>query len=193
MDEKKYSLEIFDTAGSVRITCTSRCFFSMPMHVLQDEFSSMRDRYIRDGHGFVLVYSITSQATFNELNAYYERIISLRNSDTGVGFPSRSSPAAIVSILKGVPAIILVGNKCDLSDERAVKSAVGQNLAREWNCSFFETSAKDRTNVPEVRGEKSWTLRRLMTFDCFQGLLPSCPTDESKISRIKQIRSKRQH
>ncbi|CAF4438507.1 unnamed protein product, partial [Adineta steineri] len=44
IDEKQYSLEILDTAGS-------------------DEFSSMRDLYVNSGHGFVLVYSITSQAT----------------------------------------------------------------------------------------------------------------------------------
>ena len=71
----------------------------MPMHVFQDEFSSMRDRYIESGHGFVLVYSITSRATFSELQGYYDRIIDMKNSDTGVGFSSRSSPDALLSIL----------------------------------------------------------------------------------------------
>jgi hypothetical protein len=44
----------------------------------------MRDMYVRNGHGFVLVYSITSQATFNELNGYYDRIVTVKDVDTHV-------------------------------------------------------------------------------------------------------------
>lgn len=46
--------------------------------------------------------------------------------------------------------MILVGNKCDLEDERVVGKDQGQNLARSWNCAFLETSAKSRINVNEV-------------------------------------------
>ena len=44
----------------------------------------MRDLYVKNGHGFVLVYSITSQATFNELNGYYDRIVTVKDIDTYV-------------------------------------------------------------------------------------------------------------
>lgn len=44
----------------------------------------MRDLYVSNGHGFVLVYSITSQATFNEIERYYERIISIKDVDKDV-------------------------------------------------------------------------------------------------------------
>lgn len=47
--------------------------------------------------------------------------------------------------------MILVGNKCDLEDERVVGKDQGQNLARQWsNCAFLETSAKSKINVNEA-------------------------------------------
>lgn len=46
--------------------------------------------------------------------------------------------------------MILVGNKCDLEDERVVGKDQGQNLARTFNCAFLETSAKAKVNVNEV-------------------------------------------
>lgn len=54
--------------------------------------------------------------------------------------------------------MILVGNKCDLENERVVGKDQGQNLARQWsNCAFLETSAKSKINVNEVRaGGPNW-------------------------------------
>lgn len=47
--------------------------------------------------------------------------------------------------------MILVGNKCDLEEERVVGKEQGQNLARQWcNCAFLESSAKSKINVNEV-------------------------------------------
>ena len=46
--------------------------------------------------------------------------------------------------------MILVGNKCDLEDERVVGKDQGQGLARQWNSAFLETSAKSKINVNEV-------------------------------------------
>jgi hypothetical protein len=44
-----------------------------------------------------------------------------------------------------------VGNKSDMADEkRAVPYAKGQALADEYKIQFFETSAKDNSNVEEV-------------------------------------------
>ena len=48
--------------------------------------------------------------------------------------------------------MILVGNKCDLEDERVVGKDQGQSLARQFNCAFLETSAKQKINVNEVSG-----------------------------------------
>lgn len=46
--------------------------------------------------------------------------------------------------------MMLVGNKSDLVEDRAVERQVGLSLARKWKCGFLETSAKDRSNVNEV-------------------------------------------
>ena len=90
----------------------------------------MRDLYMKNGQGFVLIYSITAQATFNDLADLHDQIVRVKDSPD-------------------VP-MILVGNKCDLEDERVVSKDQGQQLARQFNCAFMETSAKNKINVPDV-------------------------------------------
>lgn len=46
--------------------------------------------------------------------------------------------------------MVLVGNKCDLEDERVVGKDQGVNLARQFSCAFMETSAKAKINVNDV-------------------------------------------
>jgi len=48
--------------------------------------------------------------------------------------------------------IVLIGNKCDLSDRRAITAEQGAALAKEYNIQFFETSAKQDINVQEAFG-----------------------------------------
>lgn len=45
---------------------------------------------------------------------------------------------------------MLIGNKCDMSDQRAVTTAEGEALAKEYNVPFFETSAKQGVNVEKA-------------------------------------------
>ena len=92
----------------------------------------MRDLAIKNGDGFMLVYSITSQAAFNDLQDLYEQLCRVKDEDD-------------------VP-IVLVGSKCDLEDERVVGRDQGVNLARQWgsHCSFMEVSAKARINISEA-------------------------------------------
>jgi len=44
----------------------------------------MRDLYVKNGQGFVLVYSITSQATFNDLHEFYDRIMRVKDTELHV-------------------------------------------------------------------------------------------------------------
>lgn len=46
--------------------------------------------------------------------------------------------------------MVLVGNKCDLEEERVVGKDQGGNLSRQFNCAFMETSAKAKINVNDV-------------------------------------------
>eukprot|EP01095_Lingulamoeba_sp_RSL-Kostka_P017553 TRINITY_DN91_c0_g1_i1.p1 TRINITY_DN91_c0_g1~~TRINITY_DN91_c0_g1_i1.p1 ORF type:complete len:194 (+),score=73.78 TRINITY_DN91_c0_g1_i1:80-661(+) len=94
----------------------------------QEEY--MRDNYYRLGEGFLIVYSITMRDTFVATNRFYDHILQVKGKED-------------------VP-IILVGSKCDLDGDREVKTTEGKELSEEWNCPFFETSAKTRINVDEV-------------------------------------------
>ncbi|CAB1336532.1 unnamed protein product [Coregonus sp. 'balchen'] len=71
------------------------------------------------------------KSTFNDLQDLREQILRVKDTED-------------------VP-MILVGNKCDLEDERVVGKEQGQNLARQWNnCAFLESSAKSKINVNEI-------------------------------------------
>ncbi len=47
--------------------------------------------------------------------------------------------------------MVLVGNKCDLEDDRVVSKQDGQSLANVWGgCTMMECSARKKINVDEV-------------------------------------------
>lgn len=46
--------------------------------------------------------------------------------------------------------MILVGNKCDLEDERVVGKDQGATAAKKFQCVFLESSAKAKINVNEI-------------------------------------------
>lgn len=88
------------------------------------------DLSVKNSDGFILVYSVTSQRTLSDLPYFREMILRVKDSDTVL--------------------LVLVGNKCDDEERRVVSSDQGEQLAREWGCSFFESSAKTRHNVAEI-------------------------------------------
>lgn len=95
----------------------------------QEEFASMQDQWMREGKGFLLVYNICEKASFEELRILRDKI--LRAKD-----------------VESVP-LVVAGNKCDLrdpTDAKQVTKEAGMKLAKEWNCKFYETSAKDKIN-----------------------------------------------
>ncbi|KAI8837800.1 hypothetical protein BC829DRAFT_455246 [Chytridium lagenaria] len=52
---------------------------------------------------------------------------------------------------EGFVPLVLVGNKCDLEDDRVVTKDQGSQLAARWgNATFLETSARKKINVDEV-------------------------------------------
>ncbi|KAJ7210629.1 ras protein [Mycena haematopus] len=83
-----------------------------------------------EGHGFILMYSITSRRSFDRLESFLQ----------------------VVKRVKGdEPIVVLVGNKCDRPDnEREVSKEEGAARARQLGCQFFETSAKTAQNVERV-------------------------------------------
>ncbi|XP_036595316.1 GTP-binding protein Di-Ras2 [Trichosurus vulpecula] len=111
-DKSICTLQITDTTGS-------------------HQFPAMQRLSISKGHAFILVYSITSQQSLEELKPIYEQICQIKGD------------------VESIP-IMLVGNKNDESPNREVESSAGEALARKWKCAFMETSAKMNYNVKEL-------------------------------------------
>eukprot|EP01091_Cochliopodium_minus_P021349 TRINITY_DN971_c1_g1_i2.p1 TRINITY_DN971_c1_g1~~TRINITY_DN971_c1_g1_i2.p1 ORF type:complete len:200 (+),score=63.52 TRINITY_DN971_c1_g1_i2:627-1226(+) len=112
VDDDVTMVEILDTAG-------------------QEEFKALRDQWIRGCEGFIVMYSIDSLSSFEEVNSFIENI--------EIVMDKRADQLNI----------IVVGNKCDLEDEREVSTEAGENMAKSINAIFKEASAKTRTNVEE--------------------------------------------
>ncbi|KAJ5665534.1 uncharacterized protein N7477_007982 [Penicillium maclennaniae] len=112
VDGRQCILEILDTAGT-------------------EQFTAMRELYMKQGQGFLLVFSITSASSLNELSELREQIIRIKDDEK-------------------VP-LVIVGNKSDLEDDRAVPRARAFGLSQSWgNAPYYETSARRRANVNEV-------------------------------------------
>jgi len=92
----------------------------------QERFRTITTSYFRGAQGILLVYDVTDRQTF----------ISIRN------WVAQIQMHADVNVNK-----ILIGNKCDMQDLRQVSHEEGESLAKEYNIHFFETSAKNDTNV----------------------------------------------
>ena len=99
----------------------------------QEEFYALRDQYMRSGDGYIIVFSITSVTSFLEVTAIKDQLNMLLDVDNNTLIP-----------------IILVGNKCDLEEYRQVHSLDAQRLAEEWKVKYFETSAKNKTNINRI-------------------------------------------
>jgi GTPase KRas protein len=90
--------------------------------------------YMKRGEGFLLVYSVTSRHSLDELEERREQILHIK----GGGDPNVIVP------------IVLVGNKTDITYQREVSTEEGRRVAAEWGCPFVETSAKTAENVEEA-------------------------------------------
>ena len=112
IDNKPYFLEILNTAG-------------------QEEYTAMRDSYMKSGDGFIIVYDITNRQSFNGVESIKELIY--------MNYPDK----------KYIP-IVICGNKSDLNQKRVVSTAEGIALSQKLDCKFFECSAKNFENIEQI-------------------------------------------
>ncbi|CAG10312.1 unnamed protein product [Tetraodon nigroviridis] len=110
-DKSVCTLQITDTTGS-------------------HQFPAMQRLSISKGHAFILVYSITSKQSLEELKPIYQQVLAIKGN------------------VDAIP-IMLVGNKSD-ETHREVKTKDGEAQANQWKCAFMETSAKTNHNVTEL-------------------------------------------
>lgn len=89
----------------------------------QEEFSAMREQYMRKGDGFLLVYSVTDKQSYENIVNFYTQILRVKDRD--------------------VYPMLLVANKVDLVHLRKVTEEQGRELAHRLGIPYIETSAKD--------------------------------------------------
>ncbi|XP_061192550.1 ras-related protein Rab-3 isoform X2 [Saccostrea echinata] len=108
--DKRVKLQIWDTAG-------------------QERYRTITTAYYRGAMGFILMYDVTNEESFNAVMDWCTQIKTHAWSNC---------------------CVCLVGNKCDLEASREVSTQRGQDLASELGLEFFETSAKENINVKAV-------------------------------------------
>ncbi|PAA58787.1 hypothetical protein BOX15_Mlig019484g2 [Macrostomum lignano] len=109
-DDKRVKLQIWDTAG-------------------QERYRTITTAYYRGAMGFILMYDVTNEDSFNAVQDWCTQIKTYSWDNAQV---------------------VLVGNKCDLDEDRVVSAERGRQLANQLGLEFFETSAKDNLNVTDV-------------------------------------------
>ena len=109
--DKRVKMEIWDTAG-------------------QERFRTITTAYYRGATGIMLVYDVTSEKSFKQINEWLKLI----------------DKHASENVVK-----ILVANKCDVSgDKRVVSRERAQAQADEFGLKTMETSALSGLNVEDV-------------------------------------------
>ncbi|XP_042863032.1 ras-related protein Ral-a-like [Penaeus japonicus] len=111
LDGEEVQIDILDTAG-------------------QEDYAAIRDNYFRSGEGFLCVFSITEDDSFQATELFREQILRVKNDDH-------------------IP-FLLVGNKADLNERRKVREEDAKNRASQWGVPYVETSAKTRANVDKA-------------------------------------------
>ncbi|KAJ8362883.1 hypothetical protein SKAU_G00117140 [Synaphobranchus kaupii] len=107
---KRIKLQIWDTAG-------------------QERYRTITTAYYRGAMGFILMYDITNEESFNAVQDWATQIKTYSWDNAQV---------------------MLVGNKCDQEGERVVTPVRGEGLADQLGFEYLETSAKENINVRRV-------------------------------------------
>uniref|UniRef100_A0A8B9W6T9 Muscle RAS onco homolog n=1 Tax=Bos mutus grunniens TaxID=30521 RepID=A0A8B9W6T9_BOSMU len=94
IDNQWAILDVLDTAG-------------------QEEFSAMREQYMRTGDGFLIVFSVTDKASFEHVDRFHQLILRVKDRES---FP-----------------MILVANKVDLMHLRKITREQGKEMATKHN------------------------------------------------------------
>ena len=94
----------------------------------QEAFRSITRTYYKSSTCAFIVYDISDKKTFDNIITWLNECRDMCYKDI---------------------LICLIGNKCDLEGKRAVSYEEGKNFAEENGLLFFETSAKDGTNIQE--------------------------------------------
>jgi len=93
----------------------------------QERFRTLTPSYYRGGQGAILVYDVTNRDSFQKVDNWLNELETYSTNH---------------DLIK-----MLVGNKCDMLDERVVSKEEGMKCARKHHMMFIEASAKTREGV----------------------------------------------
>ena len=103
-------IQIWDTAG-------------------QERYQAITSSYFRGSDGCFIVYDITNETSFNNIEKWFDKIHEEND--------------------KEIP-VIIVGNKCDLENERKIPTEKAKEKAQNLKCAFYETSALKAINIEQI-------------------------------------------
>eukprot|EP01127_Copromyxa_protea_P006235 TRINITY_DN1604_c0_g1_i2.p1 TRINITY_DN1604_c0_g1~~TRINITY_DN1604_c0_g1_i2.p1 ORF type:complete len:191 (-),score=42.85 TRINITY_DN1604_c0_g1_i2:90-662(-) len=95
----------------------------------QERFRTITANFFRGSHAIIVVYDVTNSDSFSNVSQWLEEV-------------RKYAPVDV--------KLILLGNKIDLVESRQVTTEEGKSCATGKNMTFFESSAKDDTNVADV-------------------------------------------
>ena len=95
----------------------------------QERYRSITSSYYKGSHGCFIVYDITNEPSFESVEKWFEQVQKEGSKEV---------------------SIILVGNKCDLENERKVPKEKGEEKAKQLNILFFETSALSNIKIEDI-------------------------------------------
>lgn len=121
-------LQVWDTAG-------------------QERYSAITPNFFRGCHGILIIFDITNKESFNRIPHWIDVAGCEINEETNV-------------IIGPLPytQIILIGNKCDLEQDRQVKKEDANKYASKYGIKYIETSAKTGDNITDTFTEMAKTL-----------------------------------
>ncbi|XP_042075981.1 ras-related protein Rab-3A-like [Haplochromis burtoni] len=123
----------------------------------QERYRTITTAYYRGAMGFILMYDITNEESFNAVQDWSTQIKTYSWDNAQV---------------------LLVGNKCDMEDERVVAAERGRQLSEQLGFEYFEASAKDNINVKQ-------TFERLVDIIC-ERMAESLDNNDPTITGAKQ-------
>lgn len=96
----------------------------------EERFRNITSQYYKGAEGIILVFDLTKKESFEKINDWMKQIKVNTQSDE--------------------IAIVLLGNKKDIVNERVVSFEEGNERAGEYGIKYFETSALDGTGIDEA-------------------------------------------
>lgn len=114
----------------------------------QERFRNIISSYYRGAHGIIIVYDVQKSESFNNVSMWLREI----------------EHYATENVLK-----ILIGNKNDNPEKKAVDYTTGKEFADKRDMGFLETSAKNDINVKETFYMIAETIRKQLRPDLHNG------------------------